>query len=435
MYETSEAFEPLPVTLLVDGHEPRGGVDYTPGIWHALDGYARDGDAWKSAERVFRRQFAESNSVDSALRVALDAAHEGAETTWEDAYTKFWDYVEGPEGPHVRYSEAVQSAMDGFARDRITWFQGYDAFFQAIRFGTTSEEALAVALDVTKEGAESSPGRARQAFAEQMGVQLKGDVELIQASRFKSGKFVFGETVGGERVIVKYAASENLENERDVLQSVQGPGIPRVLGYDDIGEFSRMELERMPGIGLDDLISLNADWTSVPQSTRVAAEIVGQLADRFKSVSRGGYLYRDLNLAHVLVDLQSDPTAVGLIDVEKSLAKTSREGGTVDRPQGTWETMAPEEFQAGDTMTEASNVYSLGVVLAQLVTGRNPFSRHDDNPEKQAALIEAAHLRGLDPGQLKGVPLGNVIARALQPNPANRYQSIREFRDALRLTA
>ena len=262
----------------------------------------------------------------------------------------------------------------------------------------------------------------------------KRNIEPLHRSPNPHGASVFEEDLDGVAAVVKEGAVGSIAAEYRVLRAVHGPGIPKVLGYEEEGSTASLAMEKLPGVGLDTFIGLERGWRSRPLHSTDAVEIVGQLAERFKSVSRGGYLYRDLNLAHVVVDEGSrGDFQVGLLDYELCVPKRG-DVARIDTTKGTWETMAPEEFRRGSTMTEASNVYSLGVVLVQLTTGRNPFFVSGElapDEEQGKGLTEFLHRRGLTFSPFEGSPMGDVISRSLAPNPEDRFQTLDEFQDAL----
>ncbi|MBI3367652.1 MAG: protein kinase, partial [Burkholderiales bacterium] len=91
--------------------------------------------------------------------------------------------------------------------------------------------------------------------------------------------------------------------------------------------------------------------------------------------------------------------------------------------------MAPEQFQ-GKAIDRRVDIYSSGVVLYQLVTGRAPFS---GTPEM--LMYKAVHEMPVMPSQLLGVERADeydaVLARALAKNPNERFATALAFRDAL----
>ena len=101
--------------------------------------------------------------------------------------------------------------------------------------------------------------------------------------------------------------------------------------------------------------------------------------------------------------------------------------------------MAPEQIRS-QPVTAATDIYALGIILFEMLTGQRPFRGNEVGTEKGGTTsndrIRYAHLhlppsdpRSLNPSLSQG--LADVIFKALEKNPANRYRSTREFFTAL----
>jgi serine/threonine protein kinase len=157
--------------------------------------------------------------------------------------------------------------------------------------------------------------------------------------------------------------------------------------------------------------------------------IVDGLALCFEALHKAGYLYRDLNLDHVMVG----ESGIGLVDYEWCVKLDTSGSGHVDSRAGTWETMAPEEFEMGNVITSTSNIYTLGTVLLQLATRRNPFFVSPvEIPDFESQRLRAKELHQQLPGiHTADLKIDRILKQALQPTPGDRYQFVEEFRNAL----
>ncbi len=254
--------------------------------------------------------------------------------------------------------------------------------------------------------------------------------EKIGQSRFKdAGEGTFAGEFNGKAVIIK-RGGKSLITEAATLQAIDDENIPKLIklikGEDD----NILIMTRLEGVPLTELIELNSNWTSRPQKIDVAIRITQGVALAFNAVRRAGRLYRDLNLDHVLVG----SVAIGLCDHEADVAVDDRGNGLIAHIIGTWETMAPEEFILGGTMSEASNTYTLGVLLLQLVMGNNPFFKagsEDINIDDLRKLVNESHLQ--DPTINTGiVGVDRLLTKALAPRPLDRYQTIDAFYEAVK---
>jgi WD40 repeat protein/tRNA A-37 threonylcarbamoyl transferase component Bud32/peroxiredoxin len=173
-----------------------------------------------------------------------------------------------------------------------------------------------------------------------------------------------------------------------------------------------------------------ADWLTGQRLTpRQAAELCAQIADALDHAHQAGVVHRDLKPGNIMLDAQGQPHIMDF-----GLAK--REAGevtmTVDgQVLGTPAYMSPEQA-AGEShkVDGRSDVYSLGVILYQLLTGELPFRGN------QAMLIhQVLHEEPQPPRKLNHhVPrdLQTICLRAIAKERARRYQKAGEMGDDLR---
>jgi serine/threonine protein kinase len=158
-----------------------------------------------------------------------------------------------------------------------------------------------------------------------------------------------------------------------------------------------------------------------------AARIVSQLGSALSAVHKAGVIHRDLKPENVMLRTHaSGEEDATLIDFGVATVEESRAGrGERDTWAGTPLYMAPEQLRGRPV--PASDVWSLGVVAYEMVTGRRPFS-----PDAVPALIDAprafAEPKTLRPELPRAAQ--DVILKALNYDPALRYARAYEMGEA-----
>ncbi len=172
-------------------------------------------------------------------------------------------------------------------------------------------------------------------------------------------------------------------------------------GRDQEGPFIIMELVEGP--------SLQEKLRDGPLNQDEAIEIACQLCDGLSVAHERGIIHRDIKPANVLLTLRGEPklTDFGLARQNQADYGHTMTGAVL----GTVDFMAPEQRRDATQADARSDLWSLGATLYQTLTGRSPRVIRLD-------LVADA--------------LRSVLGKALEEVPAERYQTVQEFRDALR---
>lgn len=182
-------------------------------------------------------------------------------------------------------------------------------------------------------------------------------------------------------------------------------------------------LERVEGGNLAERID------GAPQPERWSAEIVITLARAMATAHARGIIHRDLKPSNVLLDAENSPkiSDFGLAKWLEADASHTRTGELLGTPSY----MAPEQAR-GETnhIRPATDVYALGAILYELLTGRPPF-RGETSWDTIAQVLDQdpVTLRQLQP--LVSRDLETIALKCLRKEPAQRYATANELADDL----
>lgn len=216
------------------------------------------------------------------------------------------------------------------------------------------------------------------------------------------------------------AALARFYKEVSVARQISHRHVCRVY---DIGEYQGEHFISMEFVRGEELASLLKRIGRLPQDK--AIEVARQLCGGLAAVHERGVLHRDLKPANIMLDEHGD---VRITDFGIAALAEELEGN--DTRAGTPAYMSPEQLE-GQELTSKSDIYSLGLVLYEIFTGKRAF--------EAATLQELIRLRRSDttptsPGQI--VPeldplIERVIFRCLERDPAKRPASPLQIAAAL----
>ncbi len=218
-------------------------------------------------------------------------------------------------------------------------------------------------------------------------------------------------------VVADPVARARLEREAEALRTVDHPAIVRPRGLIDDPDAPSLVMDFVSGRPLSERIAEG------PLPPDEAVAIAGIVADALAVAHDHGIVHRDIKPANILVD---DDGAVHLVDFGiAALMDAPPDGLTADSTMvGTLRYAAPERLAGGD-VSPRSDVWALGAVLYEMLTGVPAVTASD--PVGALAASQAA------PATLEGVPpyLASVIGRAMATDPEDRYPDAVALRDAL----
>ena len=258
-------------------------------------------------------------------------------------------------------------------------------------------------------------------------VGLGGMAEVYRARDDLLGREVAVKVLS-DRLSTDKSFVERFRREAQAAANLSHPNIVSLYDYgsDEGANFIVMEL--IDGRGLEAVIA--EDGPLLPER---AAEIASDVARALERAHDTGLVHRDVKPSNIMITSygQTKVTDFGIARALGDGDQTMTQTGMVI---GTASYLAPEQAQ-GNPVDVRSDVYALGCVLYEMLTGRPPFTgdtplsiayKHvRENPEKPSTVhpdVPAA--------------LDAVVMKALAKNPDNRYQTAREMREDLeRFTA
>ncbi|MCK4412280.1 MAG: tetratricopeptide repeat protein [Candidatus Eisenbacteria sp.] len=246
-----------------------------------------------------------------------------------------------------------------------------------------------------------------------MGVVYKAEDTKLR--RTVALKFVSPQMVGESEAKARFV------HEAQTVASLSHPNVCTVYEIDEVDGQVFLAMEYVEGPSLGDKIA------SGPLKLDEVLDIATQATEAIQAAHASGIVHRDIKPANIML------LATGQVKIlDFGLARTREQtrltklGTTL----GTIAYMSPEQAH-GDEADHQSDIWALGVVLYEMVTGRLPFK----GEHEQAILYSILNATPENVTGLRtGVPveLERIIGKALEPEKAHRYQHVDELLADLR---
>jgi predicted Ser/Thr protein kinase len=217
------------------------------------------------------------------------------------------------------------------------------------------------------------------------------------------------------------------KEEATAVAMLRHPNIVQVYDFEQDGDITYMVLEYVPGETLQERLKrLNQQGRKLPleQAVRYAQDLIEAVG----YAHQRGMIHRDIKPANIMLDVQGHAILMDF-GIAKMMGGTQHTatGATI----GTAMYMAPEQIQS-DRPDERADLYSLGVTLFEMVSGRPPFEAESAMTLMMMHLNDPVpDLRQIQPPAAPG-ELVSVIEKALEKDRRTRFQSAVEMGSALR---
>lgn len=265
------------------------------------------------------------------------------------------------------------------------------------------------------------------------GKKLGGRYKLIEkiGSGGMADVYLATDETLGRKVAIKllhpqYAHEENFiarfRREAQSAANLSHPNIVSVYDWGAEGSTYYLVMEHLTGRTLKELIN-----ESAPLSETTIVDIGRKIASALAFAHRNGIVHRDIKPQNIII---TGDNAVKVTDfgIARSISSTMTQTGSI---MGTAQYLSPEQAQGG-SVSSASDIYSLGIVLYEMATGRVPFT----GDSAVAVALKHVHEAPKPPRELNpelSVPLNSAILRAIAKHPSDRYASAEELdQDLLR---
>ena len=236
-------------------------------------------------------------------------------------------------------------------------------------------------------------------------------------NRFVAVKILKEEFAKDENFVARFRA------EAQSAGALTHPNIVSVydVGQEDDGKINYIVMELLDGITLKDYINKNGSLTS-----ELTLKIAIQIASALDAAHKANIIHRDIKPQNIVLNknMVAKVTDFGIAKI----LNTTTTGATITNfgtTVGSVHYISPEHAKGGFT-DEKSDIYSLGVVMYEMATGRVPFD--GDSPVTVALMqIQDEPVEPIQVNPTITMALNEIIKKAMSKNPSLRYQTANEL--------
>ena len=218
---------------------------------------------------------------------------------------------------------------------------------------------------------------------------------------------------------------KRFQREAQALAGLEHPNIVRLYDYGIENNLYFMVMEYLNGLSLS-----NALRQGGRMDMDVARPILMNIAEALDYAHAAGLVHRDIKPSNVMLDSSRGTLRAVLTDFGIVKMPTAMTNITESAVIGTFDYIAPEQIQATGQLDGRADIYALGVMAYQMLTGALPFKRNSPG----ALLL--AHMTAPAPDIREAAPAfsqdtARAIQKAMAKEPASRFATAGEFVAAL----
>jgi len=213
-----------------------------------------------------------------------------------------------------------------------------------------------------------------------------------------------------------------LKREVILARKVAHPNVCRIYDIGESDGIHYVSMEFLEGRSLADV--LLQDGALTPER---GVPMIRQVLEALEAAHKVGILHRDLKPQNIIVDKTDRPYIMDFgISTSSEVSRLTQTGALIGTPRY----MAPEQFGDRNHVDHRADIYSIGIIMFEMFTGMLPFEANTP------ASVMYAHLNSTPPKPSVIAPdvpfeLEEIILKALEKDPKNRFQTIWDFLRAI----